>query len=66
MNTADALKAALKESLSPQAIAIMAAHLDCVTGTDEAVSEVYWFRRQLTDLVGGAEAMNALFEEVGL
>jgi hypothetical protein len=56
----------LKNALSPQAIALIIAHLQCCDGNATAHREAAWFRKQLTELVGGAEAVSELFEEVGV
>ena len=65
MNTM--LAAGLREDLSPQAVAAVAAYLQPVRTMDpDIVRQVRWFRELLTDLVGGEDAMNRLCEEVGL
>ena len=61
-----ALLDAIKDRLSPQAVAAIAAHLHGIVRTkDEKVNgEVAWFTAQLLDMLG--EQYNALCEEVGL
>jgi len=59
--------AALKDNLSPQAVATIAAYLQPAKTKSPAVDrEVRWFADQLMALVGGPEAQNRLAEEVGL
>jgi hypothetical protein len=60
------MQAELKETFSPQAVALIIAHLQCCDGNATAHREVAWFRNQLVALVGGAEAASELFEEVGV
>jgi len=56
----------LRDNLSPQAVAVVAAHLHgMVKTTSDAVNhEVAWFAEQLLDMVG--DQYNALCDEVGL
>jgi len=56
----------LRDNLSPQAIAAIAAHLHGIVKTkDEKVNrEVAWFTEQLLEMLG--DQYNALCEEVGL
>jgi hypothetical protein len=56
----------MRDNLSPQAVAAIAAHLHGLVNTkDEKVnSEVAWFTAQLLDMLG--DQYNALCEEVGL
>jgi len=59
--------AALKDNLSPQAVATIAVCLQPAKTNNPAVDrEVRWFADQLVVLVGGPEAQNRLAEEVGL
>ncbi len=60
------LSEALRNNLSPHAIALIHAQLHFLNCDSEAVSEVYWFARQLVGMVGGYDAMNKLYEEVGI
>ena len=58
---------ALKDNLSPQAVAAIVAYLQPAKTKSPAVDrEVRWFADQLTVLVGGPEQQNRLAEEVGL
>jgi len=56
----------MRDNLSPQAVAAIAAHLHGIVKTkDEKVNrEVAWFTAQLLDMLG--EQYNALCEEIGL
>lgn len=57
----------LREYLSPQAVAMVAAYLRPVDSLDtRAVREVRWFRELLIETVGGEDAFNRLAEEAGL
>ena len=63
----DLLTDALRENLSPHAVAAIAAYLQPVRTTDPQVDrQVYWFAELLTKVVGGEDAMNRLYEEIGL
>ena len=60
---------ALKDNLSPEAVAAIAAYLVArpAEAPNKAVNrELNWFTDQLVELVGGDEAFNRLCEEVGL
>jgi hypothetical protein len=58
---------ALKDNLSPQAVAAIVAYLQPAKTKDKAVNhELEWFAERLTELVGGAEQQCRLAEEVGL
>ena len=60
------LKTTIQDAMSPQAVALMIAHLQTCDGNSAAHREVAWFRDQLTEIVGGPDALNNLFEEVGV
>jgi hypothetical protein len=60
------MQAEIKDTLSPQAVALIIAHLQCCERKAQAHCEVEWFRKQLVALVGGSEKVNTLFEEVGV
>jgi hypothetical protein len=62
----EVLRDVLRDSLSPQAIAAIAAHLHGIVKTsDEKVNgEAAWFTGQLLELLG--DQYNALCEELGL
>jgi len=63
----DLLTDALRENLSPHAVAAIAAYLQPVRTMDpEVVRQVRWFAELLTELVGGEDELNRLYEEVGL
>ena len=63
----DILTDALRENLSPHAVAAIAAYLQPVRTMDpDVVRQVAWFRGLLTKVVGGEDQMNRLCEEVGL
>ena len=62
----EALKNEIREAISPQAVALMIAHLLCVDGDGAPQREVRWFTDQLVDLCGGHDAVNTLYEEVGV
>jgi len=63
----DVLADALRENLSPHAVAAIAAYLQPVRTMDpEVVRQVRWFAELLTKVVGGDEAFDRLCEEVGL
>lgn len=60
------LKTTIQDAMSPQAVALMIAHLQTCDGNSAAHREVAWFRKQLVKVAGGPEAVNALFDEVGV
>jgi len=60
------LQEVIKEVMSPQAVALIVAHLQTVSGDSKAAKEAYWFSDLLTETVGGPDALNDLFEEVGV
>ena len=58
---------AIQDSLSPQAVAAIAAFLQpAATKSAEVNRQIRWFAELLTAVVGGGEAHNRLCEEVGL
>ena len=58
---------ALKDNLSPRAVAAIVAYLLPAKTKDKAVNhELEWFASRLTELVGGPEQQGRLAEEVGL
>jgi len=58
---------ALRENLSPHAVAVIVAYLQPVRTTDpEVAGQVRWFAELLTEAVGGEDELNRLCEEVGL
>jgi len=59
--------AAIREELSPQAVAAIVAYLQPAATKDRAVNqELAWFSRELAGIVGGYEEQGRLAEEVGL
>ena len=63
----DLLTDALRENLSPHAVAAIAAYLQPVHTMDpEVVRQVRWFAELLIRAVGGQDELNRLCEEVGL
>ena len=60
---------ALKDNLSPEAVAAIAAYLVAhpAEAPNKAVNrELNWFTDRLLELVGGDEAFNQLCEDIGL
>jgi len=72
----DGLADALRENISPQAVATIVAFLqpqrfgrpdpDEPTASAEVNAQVRWFVERLTEMVGGEEQLKRLLEEVGL
>ena len=63
----DLLTDALRENLSPHAVAAIAAYLQPVRTADPQVDrQVRWFAELLAKAVGGDDELNRLCEEVGL
>jgi uncharacterized protein with von Willebrand factor type A (vWA) domain len=62
----EALAAVIRDNMSPQAVALIAAHLQTINGDSDAACEARWFSDQLIAIVGGPDALNNLFEEVGV
>ena len=61
------LATAIRENLSPEAVAAIIAYLQPVATKDAKVNaEVEWFGRQLAELLGDYEQVNRLMEYVGL
>ncbi len=58
---------ALRENLSPHAVAVVASYLHPVLTKDAGVDrEIHWLVEQLAEAVGGWDQQNRLAEEVGL
>ena len=58
---------AIREQISPQAVATIVACLQPAQTKDVGVNkQVRWFAEQLVDLLGGYDEQNRLAEEVGL
>ena len=63
----DLLTDALRDNLSPQAVAAIAAYLQPArTANDDVNTQIRWFSDVLVETVGGHDAMNDLCDEVGL
>jgi len=62
----ECLAAAVKDTLSPEAVAAIAAYLGTVTTKKKSVNaEAEWFRSFLVDLLG-VEEYDAVCDELGL
>ena len=61
----DAMREVLKDNLSPEAVALVAARLqmDYDRKLTSAERQAEWFRKFLVDMVGGANAVKALLAE---
>ena len=63
----DMLTDALRENLSPHAVAAIVAYLQPVRTADPQVDrQMRWFAELLAKAVGGQDELNRLCEEVGL
>ena len=63
----DVLHDVLKDNLSPEAVAVIAAYLQPARCGDEQVDrQVRWFAEQLVEALGGDDAFNRVCEELGL
>ncbi len=61
------LQEAIRDTLTPHAVAAIAAHLQPARSGDPDVDrEVAWFTAQLIELLGGPQGYNGLIEEIGL
>jgi hypothetical protein len=59
------LKDALRDNLSPEAVAMLAASIDHEVVKDEKVaSEVKWFRDLLVEMVGGEDEVNRVCDDL--
>jgi hypothetical protein len=47
-------------------VALIVAHIQSIDGNSVAAIDARWFADQLVAIVGGPDAVNALFEEVGV
>jgi hypothetical protein len=58
----------MRENFSPEAIALMIANLQGARSSNcpGADGEVRWFVEQMTELAGGVECVNRLFDELGV
>ena len=58
---------AIREQLSPQAIASIIAHIQgAATNNPDVDRQVSWFRDRLTELLGGIDNHARLMDELGL
>ena len=58
---------AIREQLSPHAVASIASHLQGArTNNQDVDRQVHWFTEELCRLLGGYEQQNRLAEEMGL
>ena len=58
---------AIKDNLSPQAVAAIIAYLQPAKTKDAKINrEIEWFSEKLVEAVGGNAALNQLMDEVGL
>jgi len=63
----DVLRDVLKDNLSPEAVAVIAAYLQPAHCGDERVDrQVQWFAERLAEALGGGDAFNRVCEELGL
>jgi len=63
----DILADALRETLSPRAVAAIAAYLQPARTNDPDTNrQIAWFRRMLVETVGGDDTLNRLCDEAGL
>ena len=64
---AELLADAIKDTLSPEAVAAVVAALGTVTtNTRDTNRELAWFAEQLVTMVGGPEECNGLIDGIGL
>jgi len=57
----------LKDNLSPEAVAVIAAYLQPARCGDEQVDrQVQWFAEQLVEALGGDDAFSRVCDELGL
>ena len=67
MNKTSPMQEAIRDALSPQAVALAASELLLARCDDEEVDlEVRWFAEQLIDLLGGQEAWSRTCKEIGI
>ena len=63
----EVLRDALRQNLSPQAVAAIAAYLQPAHTKDESVNrQLAWFQDLLVEALGGDEALNRIADELGL
>ena len=63
----DVLHDVLKDNLSPEAVAVIAAYLQPAhCGQEQVDRQVQWFVEQLVEALGGDDAFNRVCEELEL
>jgi len=63
----ETMQDAIRDQLSPHAVAAIVSYLQPVSTKDSAVNkEVAWFSERLVELLGGYEQQSRLAEELGL
>jgi hypothetical protein len=61
------MEGAIRDAMSPQAVALMIAYLQGATCKDkQATRGVEWFVEVLTNTVGGPDGVSSLFDEIGV
>lgn len=61
------MKDAIRDHLSPEAVAAIVAYLQPVSTKDQSVNkEIAWFSQKLAEMLGGYENQSRLAEELGL
>ena len=61
------LRDVLKDNLSPEAVAVIAAWLQPAhCGAEQVDRQVRWFAEQLVEALGGDDAFNRVCDELGL
>ena len=67
MSKTTPMQEAIRDALSPEAVALAASELLLARCDDEEVDlEVRWFAEQLIELLGGQEAWSQTCKEIGL
>ena len=67
MTATEELMEAVRNCLSPHAVAAMAACLQTARTDDEGVNcQLAWFRKELVMALGGPDRQNELAEELGM
>ena len=67
MSKTSPMQEAIRDALSPEAVALAASELLLARCDDEDVNmEVRWFAEQLIDLLGGQEAWSQTCKGIGL
>ena len=67
MSKTSPMQDAIRDALSPEAVALAASHLLTARCDDEDVNmEVRWFAEQLIELLGGDEAFSQTCKGIGL